>query len=163
MWYVALNLIVQVILRVSLPIDRSSVERLPKLTVHANPSNVALFACNPICITVSLISQYKCTKERMQVCFMHTFFAWHHEKKWAHSHNLNARPRIQIVRPVKNQYCSCLHLTSSTFLLKNTSPLKCILGFSCDWRLVWTRSIKVPSHFVSSYEQQYHVVELGLC
>ena len=31
---------------------------LPKLAAHPNPSNVALFVYNPICITVSLISQY---------------------------------------------------------------------------------------------------------
>ena len=37
----------------------------------------------------------------------------------------------------------------------HTSPLKCILGFSYNWRLVLTLSIRVPSHFVSFiYEEQ---------
>ena len=42
----------------SLPFNRSSVERLPKLAAHASPSNVALFAYNLICMSVSLISHY---------------------------------------------------------------------------------------------------------
>ena len=36
--------------RLSLPFNWSSVERLPKLAIHANHSNVALFVYNPICI-----------------------------------------------------------------------------------------------------------------
>ena len=44
--------------QVSLPFKRSSVERLPKLAVHANPSNVASFVYNPFRIAVSLTPQY---------------------------------------------------------------------------------------------------------